>query len=227
MKKWLIPILTLVLFIIVIVLNVRFELFDAWAFFGVIFYIAIFFVFVLYIQFDASRRAYKREQENINKKSLNNCWQRVNSLLRAMPNGDSVEWSSGFGRKSELRYFNINGKNKPYRSVLAHSVRNSQLVVVIYDIEEDDIVKYIGNPTPDLISDPFAGFNPSGKSENFGGGFGNNRFDRYGRRIPYDNQSHTPYITPQSNNNGNTIPFEDLGKPTEKDVEKVIGKLGN
>lgn len=99
-----------------------------------------------------------------NKRGFEYCWRRTNELLSTMDNADHLEWRGGFDRKSILKAFSVGGKEKHYRALYGGLVSNKQLVVVIYCVEDDDIVSYIANPSPSLISDPFADFKPSGSS---------------------------------------------------------------
>lgn len=229
MPRWLLILIASVSLLIVIILNAVLNLFDVWSFFGVMFYITVFFGLVGWVVYEHNSRMIREEQERINKKSLNHCWQRINALLRAMPDGDSVEWSSGFGRKSELKSFTVNGKVKNYRSVLAHLVKGNQLVAIIYDIDEDDIVRYNANPSTEVIVNPFINFNPE-KSGHTGSPFPDGRFDnRYNNRYGYGYGGYKqPFIPPMNNPGGSNdfASFDNL-KPNEDDARKILEKSEN
>lgn len=229
MKRWLFVLSVSLIILGLIILTNMLGIFDAWSFMGMLFYTIIMSVFILYINYDYNRRMYETEKNNINRKSLSYCWQRINSLLKEMPDGDTVEWSEGFGKKTELKSYTVDGVTKTFRSIVAHLVKNNQLVVIIYSIDDDYLARYYANPTPGLLRDPFLDFNPGGTTRPMGMGDqygGRDRFPIGSRGYPY-NYSGMDY-NPQMNQNPNTKPFETLGEqPKEEDAKQIIDKLGD
>lgn len=157
--------------------------FSGWVFFGMIFYIGLFVGGYFYIIIAWQNDKETEQYENQRKQKFDWCFRKANEALRNMPGGQGIEWDSGFGRVSDFKTFNDGTQNKPFRSILGYLSGTQQLVLIIYDIDNDDIVKYDANPSPDIITNHFHNFNPfkSGRSGGFGGDFAP-RYDRYGRK---------------------------------------------
>ena len=156
-------------------------LFTFWTFIGIIFYIVMFVGGFIYIKVGIENSMNEEEDIYRRKQRFDWCWERVNILLKSMPGGQGIQWASGVGRKSIYKTYHDGIQNKPFRSMLAHLENSQQLVAIIYDIDNDDIVSFITNPSPDVIDNPFLNFKPFSRGEG-GGGF--SRFSPYGSRYP-------------------------------------------
>jgi hypothetical protein len=112
-----------------------------------------------------------------NKRGLDYCWMKANEALKRMDGAETMEWDEGLGRETTLqKFFSSEGKeSKEFRSFLARLKSGNQLVIVLWDIEDEVIAKYVANPSADLMEEPFKDFKPFGKEERIG-------FDRFGRR---------------------------------------------
>lgn len=110
---------------------------------------------------------------------------RINQFLKERPNGDSINWDGGRYGREEIRSFSSpNGGNKEFYGVAAMLGHSRKWVVIIYSIEKNDIIKYVGDPGPDLLADPFFGFKYFDDGRRGGFGFGRDDGyydDRYGR----------------------------------------------
>jgi len=102
----------------------------------------------------------RNNEKNSENKGFEYCWRRTNEILNLMDNSDHLEWRGGFDRKSILKAFTIGSKIKHYRTMYSRLVRQKIEVVVIYCVEDDDIVSFVANPSPQKISDPFHDFKP-------------------------------------------------------------------
>jgi hypothetical protein len=185
----------IVILIFLIVITVIFKVYNFWTFFGMIFYMLLFFTCYAWIIFDYNRRMAEYEELEGKKKTFKYCWERVNVLLKSMAGGDGLEWGGGFGRRTEVRSFHDGQVMKRYRSMVGYLSGQRQLAVVIYDIDNDDIAKYYANPSTQTILNPFYDFKPvAGRGETYGvDGFGiGNRYPYPGYRYPYMPHVNTP-----------------------------------
>lgn len=220
---WLIIVLSVAL---VVGLSMYFGLYDAWAFFGVMFYTFVFFVFIIYLTYDNYRRISERARFQEKKMSIAYCWNKVNTELRQMTGGDGLEWDGGLGRKSELKYYGSGATKKAFRSMYGNLSNQRQAVIIIYNVEEEIISRYVANPSPDLIQDPFYKFDPFNTDRERMNMF--NPYasrSRYGGRTPYRRPSYGGYgggyqPMPQNDNYGDydSIP----NTPSKDEIAKAI-----
>jgi len=194
MKKiWIITITVAVALILMLIL-IRLELFDAWTFGGMLFYVLVFLGGYAFVAIGKIREQKRLEEQASVKQKFDFCWSRVNLILRRLPGGQGLEWSGGFGRKSEFRTYHDGIQNRPFRSMLGFLSNTQQLAIIIYDIERDDIVRFVTNPDPDILENHYKNFRPfsrgSAMGEDYDGmyqrGYGAPMIHsrRYGNRAP-------------------------------------------
>jgi hypothetical protein len=175
------------LFIIsVIVINLL-HLFNMWMFFGLLFLGILYIIGYLYVVNYYYFTLQQQKDDNENKRKLDYCWNRANQILHNMPGGQGLEWRSGIGRRSEFRTFYDGIQNKPYRSMMGYLSETQQFVVLIYDIDGDDIVRFYADPSADIIVNHFYEFKPfqqGSMQQRVPGAYGSRYGSRYGRR-PY------------------------------------------
>jgi len=147
-------------FIVLLIIIISTGLFDGFTFFGIVFYITLYLVGYFYIRNGFIKRQQEADELRANKNKFDYCWGRVNHILRRMPGGQGLQWSKGIGRRSVFKTFYDGIQNKPFRSMIAHLENSQQIVLVIYDIDNDDIVEFITNPHPDYFDNPFLNFKP-------------------------------------------------------------------
>lgn len=216
-NKWL-PWIGVGLVIAVVSLSMHFELYDAWAFFGVMFYTVIFFVFIIFLSYDNSRRIAEKKRLQEKKSSLTYCWSKVNDLLKRMPGGEGLEWARGFGRKSEVKYFGTGENKKTYRSLYGTLSYSRQLVVIIFDVDDEVIAKYEASPSPSVIDDPFYKFDPTNSQSHSSIPYDYRNRSRYGRYGRYPTQGR--YARQDSGGdyaNYDSIPIS----PTREEIDKA------
>lgn len=129
-----------------------------------------------------------------NKKDNMYYFNKVNELLKNMPEGDMIEWGGGIDIRIDRKSFkNAEDKMTPYIAISGDLKYWKKRVVVIYDIVNDDISKYYGDPSPELINNPFKNFDPYGK-ERKQMGMGRRIWDPRRRRYitSYDNNYEQP-----------------------------------
>jgi Ca2+/Na+ antiporter len=186
-KLW-IFLITIGVFIGLVLLLMRLQMFDAWMFSGIFFYLFIFLGGYFFVMINKERERKRLEDEANLKQKFDWCWDRVNRILRRMPGGQGLEWASGFGRESEYRTFYDGVQNHGFRSMMGYLSTTQQLVIVIYDINRDDIVRFVTNPDPDLLDNHFRYFKPFSRG---GGGYDeNNPYNPYNN--PYYNRGKPP-----------------------------------
>jgi len=224
------PLIIVVSIALVVGLSMYFGLYDAWAFFGVMFYTFIFFVFFIYLSYDNHRRISERAKFQEKKVSIAYCWNKVNTELRQMTGGDGLEWDGGLGRKSELKYFGHGTNKKAFRSLYGNLSNQRQAVVIIFNVDDEIISRYVANPSPDLIQDAFYKFDPfNSDRDRMGGMNGYNPYNsrsRYGNSSRYRRPSYGGYAPQQQNYNYgdyDSIP----SSPSKSEIEKAQDVFDN
>ena len=207
-RRWHIGIIIAV-FIVVFTLAIVTGNLNGWSFVGIIFYIVLGIGGYLFLISGIRQEQERIAAANAIKNKFDWCFERTNAILRRMPGGEGISWSKGFGFESKIRSYHDGIQNRKFRSLLGFFEHNQQLVLIIYDIHEDDIADIIANPDYDLLVDPFKGFRPFAKSGSMGG---YEDYDDYGRPINVRGRSRAMRNTPINFNiGGQTASFEDLG----------------
>lgn len=153
----------------IIILISSLGLFSIWLFVGIVILSTMYLFGYLYVV------NYYKMLEDIDRKELQNkkkfdwCWTRSNEILKKMIGGQGLSWGSGVGRRSEYRSFHNGIQLCGFRSIEGFLSGSQQLVIIIYDIENDDVVRYYANPSPDIIDDHFFNFKPFQSKESFSG----------------------------------------------------------
>ena len=213
--------------VILLIIIISLGFFDGWVFFGMVFYIALFIGGYFYIIIGWQKDKEAEMQEHQRKQKFEWCFRRINETLRKMPGGQGIEWDAGFGRVSDFKTFNDGVQNKPFRSVLGYLQGTQQLVIVIYDIDNDDIAKYNANPSPAEIADHFHNFDPfKRRSSGFGTGFSRYRRDRYGRPIRKSPSAISIHMNDGVGGDPDREDFDDLKtKPDSGTVDDAFKRL--
>lgn len=181
-----ITIIASVLFSLIMLIVILTGLFSIWVFFGSLMLISLYLFGYFYVLNYFKAKEEIDRQEKSNKKKLDYCWERANHLLRNMAGGQGLEWNRGTGRRSEYESFHNGIQMCGFRSMEGYLSDTQQLVVLIYDIENDDIVRYYANPPPSILDNHFHKFKPFQGKESLGVQPPYNRpYDRrYGSRRP-------------------------------------------
>lgn len=216
---------------VLLILNIVFGTFNFGMFAIMLFYLILFGSMWAWLvrEFDNERK--KNEEQQAQRRKFAWCWERVNNHLKQMPGGKGLEWASGFGRESEVRTYHDGIQNKPFRSMLGNLTDNQQLAVIIFNIDDDDIARFVTNPTKDLLRNPWLNFKPFSRS-------GGDDFSR-GRDAlssPWDKRDywrrHQPSRVPMdfdSPPSGGRMEDEQSKNetPTEETVQDAVNKLNN
>lgn len=214
---------TIGLLILILILT---KTFSGWTFGGMIFYILIFAGGYAFLMF-GKKQEREHLQEEMNKKyKFDYCWNRANIILRRMAGGQGLEWDAGFGRKSEYRSFYDGVQSRPFMSMLGYLSNTQQLVLVIYDIDRDNIARFVTNPDVDMLANHFKNFRPFARGS--GTGMDDMMLRYGGRPYPIHSRRYSSSRTPISINVGDPdgITESELrGKSAKPDDDMVDNAL--
>jgi len=195
--------------------------FSAWTFFGAIFYILLTIAGYSFIMLGKNIDNMKANEEQNKKQKFDWCWERVNLILKRMPGGQGLQWDEGTGRTSQYRSYYDGVQNHGYRSMSAYLSKTQQVVVVIYDINRDDIVRFDTNPSPQVFENHFYHFKP------FSRGNATAEFDpRLAGQRPYG--LHSRRMPVQVNIGGDDLgggQGYELPKPGDDMIDSAMEKL--
>lgn len=126
--------------------------------------------------------------------------------------GDELEIINGAWRK---RF--VNDKN--YVGARFKRLRTERIVVLIYCIEERDIVDADMTPRPSKISDVFWGFNPGMRGQQSGFGGYRDRYNDYRTHSPYRGHHDYGYGPPQQQQSSQTQSSSSLNDGEKKVIK--------
>lgn len=88
-------------------------------------------------------------------------FRRINELLLARPEGDAIDWTGGQDVRTFLkRYKDDRSQEHEFFGVVGRSVTYKKMIAVIYNINRDDLEIYYGDPSANVIMNPFKDFDP-------------------------------------------------------------------
>ena len=213
-------IITVLLLIIIIATG----LFTFWIFIGIVILGTMYLFGYFYVLNHFKLMEEIDRKETVNKKKLDWCWDRANVILKKMVGGQGLSWAKGVGRKSEYRTFHNGIQLCGFRSMEGYLAGTQQLVVIIFDIENDDIVRYHADPTPNVIDDHFYEFKPFQSKESF---VGRNmsmpyrsKYNQYNRRQPFT-------LHRQNSDHDNYDDMSSKPEPSEDLVNDSLKKIRN
>ncbi len=125
-----------------------------------------FFVFVFMILSGSFivalvKRKRSGDYEDIPETGLDTYIRKINRILESRPGGDSIYWEGGiYSRYLQETFFDVNRQAHKFIGLVAMLRNKQRRIVTIYDAKEDDIVRFIGDPSPDQLNDPFFNFKP-------------------------------------------------------------------
>lgn len=208
-------------FVALLITIISMGLFDGITFFGLVFYVALYFGGYYYIKNGFDKRQEEADDMKNRKNKFEYCWSRVNLILKRMPGGQGLQWSQGVGRKSQWTTFYDGVQNKPFRSMMAHLENSQQIVLVIFDIEGDDIASFITNPQQEYYENPFYKFKPYSKGMSSEMGMMRNPYKQY-------NSVARRRGAVSINIDDGSDSFEEMSarlKPEKDTVDKALDKL--
>lgn len=213
---------SILIFILVIVISMGF--FSLWIFFGLLFYVGLFFGGYSFIIVSFNLLEEQNASERNRKNKFDWCFERINVILKRMTGGQGIQWDGGTGRHSEFRSYFDGVQNKPFRSMMGFLSHTQQSVLIIFDIDNDDIVRFSTNPNIDLVQNHFHDFNPFKRQTSI------NRMNS-GRPLKYNSRYKNGKTSPVSIHLGNDDDsIEDYNnlqrvKPDKNAVDDIAGKL--
>lgn len=206
----------ILVFVMVFVLF-YYKLFSLWVFVGVVIHGLTFMSGFSYLIYNGFQEEQKQQNSSEKVKSLGYCWDKANEVLSKMVGGDTIVWQQGKGRTSDIRSFFDGRKIVNFRSMQGTTASSHLPVLIIFNMETDDVVRYISNPAADFITNPWHEFKPFDKQEPI----------YMGGRQPYDRR-YKDNFTPQSDvqisfnrdqQGGGSI------NPTQAHRDRVIDRL--
>lgn len=100
------------------------------------------------------------ERAELDKKSFEYAWKRINEILRSMGDYRSIRWRGGEDVRAGIQTFNVSGRYKDYLAVKGDTVKDASTVVAIFCITDDNLVYWNDNPNPKQRQNPFDDFSP-------------------------------------------------------------------
>lgn len=214
---------------VLFILNIIFGTFDFGMFAIMLFYLILFGSMWAWLVREFENERKKNEEQQAQRRKFAWCWERMNLHLKQMPGGQGLDWDSGFGRESEVRNYYDGIQNKPFRYMIGNYSGKQQLVLVIYNIDDDDIAKIVTNPPKDLLRNPWLNFRPFSRS-------GEDRREKDYMSSPWDKRDywrrHQPSRIPLDFNvppGGRREEDEESKKetPTEETIQDAVKKLNS
>jgi hypothetical protein len=129
---------------------------------GMAFFIFTFFVIFawLFFSFIISMKK-NRQVEDTPKSGIDAYMRQINTILESRPGGETIQWEGGkYTRYVTKTLYDINRQANKFIGVVGMLTDSDKRVVLIYSANDKDIVRFYGDPGPDLISDPFYDFRP-------------------------------------------------------------------
>lgn len=146
--------------VVVFIASLYFEVFNVFSFLGIMVVVLSVVAGGIALNIYDKMKITKDIKDENSKVKISNIFRRINEELATMPDGDTVNWDSGKSRTIKSKIFSDGKKNWTFRAYFGTLVTNNELVVVIYDVDNDTVFDYYTNPGPDLLLDPFKNFNP-------------------------------------------------------------------
>lgn len=149
-----------------------------------IFIFAFFIVFIWIIVVMVSHLRRRREEDKPGS-GMEFYMRKVNEILVSRPGGEPVVWEGGSWSRYLIKtIFDINRKPHKYVGIVGLLRNANRRISLIYDADDNDIVRFFGDPSPDLLNNPFFGFRPFDSSTRAFSPFPS---DYYGRNAPHVN----------------------------------------
>lgn len=209
--------------LVLVIISLSFGLFNAWTFFGIIFYILVYVAMYIYLRKTYLDRLAEQENERMQKRKFDYCWARANEILRNMASGQGLEWDRGKNRRSEFQTFYDGVQHREFRSMEGNLSDTQERVVIIYDIDKDDIVRIDASPSTEVLKNHFYKFNPFRSSA--GGMYGG-----YGSPYGYGGipRSKRKGVSIHIGDDDDVNDFDEMRKqPPQDAVNKAVEALNN
>jgi len=214
-RLW-IPELFLFVFGLFLLISVKLELWNKWALYAIFVLVVGAEAILFLIHFFIWQRSIGIAPSKSSTSGLAKHMAKINDLLSGLPNGDTIQWGRGDSLRVRKRLFvDDTGSKKSYLAVLGRQSVRKKLVLVVYSIEDEDIVDWTGDPTPQQVMDPFYRFDPYKRTSQ-------HESNSYYRR----NRTTDPYGNGMNINiGGERVPQDDFYKPTRGAVNKAMSTL--
>lgn len=162
-----------------------------------------FFVFMLvtgWILITLIIKIKNKDTKDVAKTGLDHYLRKINEILESRPSGEGLVWEGGiYSRYIKKIFFDINRQEHVFVGICAITQDTLKRVVVVYDTKDNDISRFYGDPSPEMMNDPFYGFKPF---ENLVRAFNPMDAQGYGQQPIHRGYSYRPtYERPVENNN--------------------------
>lgn len=93
------------------------------------------------------------------------CWRNMNAQLSEMPEGAGIRWDKSFGVRTKEKSFSNGTKLVRFLAVLALNSMTQQYNIIIYNIDQKNIVQFTSSPSVDQLENLFHKFEPFEKQQ--------------------------------------------------------------
>lgn len=129
---------------------------------GMAFFIFVFFIIFAWLFFSFIISIKKSKNvEDTPKSGIEAYMRQINNILKSRPGGETIQWEGGkYTRYVTKTLYDINRQAHKFIGVVGMLTDSDKRIVLIYSVNDNDIVRFYGDPTPDLMTDPFDNFRP-------------------------------------------------------------------
>lgn len=163
MSLWKVVLAVVILFVLVLII--------AWLtkggviteYTGLAFVVFTFFIIFgwLFLSFVIKLKRGGQEANDLPTSGIDSYIRKINRILLSRPGGEPIQWEGGkYTRYDKKTLFDINRQPHHYVAITGLFSKSDKRIILIYDIEEDDICRLIGDPSPQLVNNPFYDFRP-------------------------------------------------------------------
>jgi hypothetical protein len=129
----------------------------------------------------------------------------INDILLSRPKGEPISWDGGqYSRYSIKTIFDINKKPHKYVGFVGFLKDSNRRIALIYDTDENDIVRFVGDPGPQLLNNVFDGFKPFDTSTRAFSPFPADQYGRGGVNINLKQPGYNDFIEKPDNRSFNS-----------------------
>lgn len=177
-------ILNVSILVIVFSLILYFELFTPWTFVSVLYYGILFMITYSYVTYSGYLDSLTKEEITDAKQKFDYCFAKISQWSLNQPGGESLTWDAGKGCQHDTKSIpNREGKDTWYMAFIAYTSESQIRSYYVYDIDKENVVKYLPQPTPDIEEDIWSGFKPYDQGQSAYNPFGmENQYVRTDRR---------------------------------------------
>ncbi len=128
---------------------------------GIAFFIFVFFIVIMWIIFKLIFSLKNKKEEDKASSGFDYYLRKINEILISRPDGEPLTWQGGKDSRYESKIIHdINRVPNKFIALVGYLKDSNQAVVVIFNVKEQDIAKFYGDPSPLVLNNPFHEFKP-------------------------------------------------------------------